>query len=948
MAKMMQRCSIFLSRYLVDAISILVTIALIVVWERGERSRIVAEARGRTADQVNLVQEQLSAKIIANLYLIEGLRIQLTQNPEWTQSEFAAYIEKLIANYSDVRHVAVSQDYVVKYLAPLAGNESALGMDYREVPAQLAAVQEVINLGHTVITNKVDLVQGGSAIIGRVPYYLSGSGAGQKWGLIAVVWHLDVLFEPLEKINSGGIYRVATRSVVENSPEFEVIYGDPNVFDEDPVDIKLQLEGNTWEIAAIPGQGWPSMSDSIWMIRIAGMLTICLIVTLAFSRRRKSIAIQSLQTEIGERKQAKAAFRDSERRLRTIMNSVPVGITYVDAEQTIRYANQYYLHMRDMQENAVVGNGVQNVLGEDLLESSAPFMKRALLGEKVHFESVANAGAPNAKHYTADYVPHIQPDGEVLGFFALVQDNTEIKKYSAALIASEGQFRTIFDTISIGIMVIDAQGTIRSTNPAAVEMFDRAADEILGKNVSILLPEASQDTYLKYIRRLADRQGIIGSDINIEITALRKNGESFPVRLDLNEMRLGNEKLFLAAFEDLAEIQSLENQLRQSQKLESVGQLTGGIAHDFNNLLAVVTGNLSLLLDDIRANTGFPANEIVELVQPAIDASERGADLAQRLLAFSRKQSLHPQVIDINQHVSSMENILRRTLGETIDLRIKLKEKGWKVLVDPAMLESTILNLAINGRDAIASGGRINIETADVSLDESYVALHPEAVVGDHILLAIRDTGGGIDPDIIDKVFDPFFTTKEVGSGSGLGLSMVHGFVKQSGGHITIDTRAREGTTVSIYFPRSSQQIDADDKIAQVTAGGGRETVLVVEDEDGVRSMAVRMLERLGYEVIEAADGATAMQHISSTDSIDVVLTDVVLPGDMGGPDIARAAREISSDVAILFMSGYTESSILNLGDPDTDPKLLNKPFTFNELASKIRESISSARANSK
>jgi PAS domain S-box-containing protein len=390
----------------------------------------------------------------------------------------------------------------------------------------------------------------------------------------------------------------------------------------------------------------------------------------------------------------------------------------------------------------------------------------------------------------------------------------------------------------------------------------------------------------------------------------------------------------IGSMEDISDRLKMEDSLRQSQKLEAVGQLTGGVAHDFNNLLTIIMGNTELLQDSLEEDN--PLRRFADVIAVAAD---RAAELIDRLLAFSRKQMLRPQVTDVNSLITDFDGILRRTLGEDIDIEIDLTNDVWPTEIDLAQAETAILNLAINARDAMKGGGSLTIETANVVLDGDYVANEPNLDAGQYIVIAVSDTGHGIPKDHITQVFQPFFTTKAVGQGTGLGLSMVHGFIKQTGGHIRIYSEVNEGTTVKLYFPRYVGDREQHSATSQNSPlQHGRETILVIEDDLLICQQLMAQLTGLGYRVVTASAGPPALDILRDRSDIDLLLTDVILPGGMNGRQIANAALAIHSDLKVLFMSGYTENAIVHHGRLDSDVNFLGKPFRRFELAAKVRE----------
>jgi len=402
-----------------------------------------------------------------------------------------------------------------------------------------------------------------------------------------------------------------------------------------------------------------------------------------------------------------------------------------------------------------------------------------------------------------------------------------------------------------------------------------------------------------------------------------------------DELRLSNEELVAEGHRR----EQAEDQLRQSQKMEAVGQLTGGIAHDFNNMLAVIVSGLSLLKRRIaRGET-----DLEELVDAAIDGAHRAGTLTKRLLDFSRQQALVPEPVDANKLVSGMAELLRRTLGAEIRLETVLAGGLWTTYVDPGQLENVVLNIAVNARDAMPNGGRLTIETQNAHLDERYAAEHAEVKSGQYVLVAVTDTGTGMSPDVIAKAFDPFFTTKEVGKGTGLGLSQVFGFTKQSGGHVKIYSEPGAGTTLKLYLPRFFGAKDAKRQteitgIPRAERGSG-EVILVVEDEESVRKLTREGLTELGYVVLEADSAAAALRVLDARNDVTLLLTDVVMP-DMNGRKLSEVALQRFPNLRLLYMTGYTRNAIVHNGVLDVDVQLLSKPFTIEALALKVREAL--------
>ncbi len=505
-----------------------------------------------------------------------------------------------------------------------------------------------------------------------------------------------------------------------------------------------------------------------------------------------------------------------------------------------------------------------------------------------------------------------------------------------ALRESDARLRGIMNNTADGIITIDEQGLIDSFNHAAELMFGYTAEEMRGLNVSTLMPEPHHGRHDQYLENyLRTGKGKILGIGPRELDGKRKDGTLIPIDLAVSEMRVGDTRLFIGVVRDITERKESQEQLAQAQKMEAIGQLTGGIAHDFNNMLLAIIGNLELLGDHIGENGA--ARKSLDV---AFRAAMSAADLTQRLLAFSRRQPLNPVATDVNQLILNTQPLLQRTLGEDIDFETVLGGGLWQAIVDESQLESAVLNLAINARDAMRNGGKLTLETGNVRLDRDYAAGHLDVTPGQYVMVAVTDSGTGMTAKVMERAFEPFFTTKEIGKGSGLGLSMIYGFVKQSGGHVKIYSEVGHGTTVKIYLPRAvgDEQTRDDRSLRQRAMPSGDENILVVEDDPDVRAFVTTALEALGYSVTEAGDGPSAVAIMDQGRDFDLLFTDVVLPSGMNGRQVADQYAKRYPRGKILFSSGYTENAIVHHGRLDDDAELLAKPYTREALARVVRE----------
>ncbi|QFU16326.1 PAS domain-containing sensor histidine kinase [Microvirga thermotolerans] len=506
--------------------------------------------------------------------------------------------------------------------------------------------------------------------------------------------------------------------------------------------------------------------------------------------------------------------------------------------------------------------------------------------------------------------------------------------------ANEARLRSILETAPEALITIDEGGRIESFSRSAAALFGYEAHEVMGRNVNMLMPSPyreEHDGYLSRYRRTGERR-IIG--IGQVVSARRKDGTVFPIELAVGEAMVGEHRLFTGFIRDMTAKQRMEQDLRQAQKMEAVGQLTGGIAHDFNNLLTVILGDLEMV--EMRLKDG----PLLELVKEARETAEHGAQLTERLLAFGRRQPLRPTLTDVGKLLGDMETLLRRTLGEAVEVRTQGGAGLPKVEVDPSQLQSSILNLAINARDAMPGGGKLTISVANAVIDSDDASLRAQIRPGRYVVISVKDSGSGMSREVQERAFDPFFTTKEIGAGSGLGLSMVYGFVKQSKGHVRIDSELRHGTTVRIYLPASDRTSPKSaalrGKATEALRARG-ETVLVVEDEPRVRRLTTKRLRDLGYQVLEAANGPAALAILDAESRIDLVFTDIVMPGGMTGADVARHVQDRRPEIKVLFTSGYAEPDLVKQGLAKS-AFWLKKPYTTADLAQTLRRILDGAR----
>jgi PAS domain S-box-containing protein len=619
---------------------------------------------------------------------------------------------------------------------------------------------------------------------------------------------------------------------------------------------------------------------------------------------------------------------ERERLFSAVIESSHDAIILMTLDGTITSWNKAAERMSGFTAAEAVGNNIDIVNPPDIRVEPRPMRDQVARGNAIeHHDTVRLRKDGSRLDISLVISPIKSATGEVVGASAIARDITQRKRAEQALGQEIEERRRIFETSQDLILVTDTKGTFVQVSPSSMTILGYQAAEMIGHTaVEFIHPDDLEST--RNEMRLARR----GRQMrNFETRYIHKDGRA----VTLTWMGTWSEPVRRHFFvgRDLTEKQAAEAQFRQAQKMEAVGQLTGGIAHDFNNILTVITGTIGILGEAVADRP-----ELEAIARMIDEAAERGGQLTKHLLAFARKQPLQPREIDINNLVLETVKLLRPTIGEQIQIDPLLADDAWPALVDPNQLTTALLNLALNARDAMPNGGSLAIETKNIYLDEAYAEMNIEVTPGSYVMIAVSDTGGGISPKNLERVFDPFFTTKEVGKGTGLGLSMVYGLVKQSNGHIKIYSEQGHGTSVKMYLPRATGTDAAISEMpAMAQAHGGHESILVVEDDALVRKYVMTQVRSLGYTTLEAGSAAEALAIIDSGAAIDLLFTDVIMPGPMNGRLLVDEALKRRPALKILYTSGYTENAIVHHGRLDSGVLLLAKPYRKPELARMIR-----------
>jgi len=647
-------------------------------------------------------------------------------------------------------------------------------------------------------------------------------------------------------------------------------------------------------------------------------------------------------SDVTARVQAQAAVHASELQLREFAQAMPNHVWAARPDGYLDWFNNRLIRYSGLSLEQLQHRPWEAMVHPEDAERAQRQWARALLsGQPYEVEFRLRRFDGSYFWHLARAQPIRNPHGAITRWVGTNTDIDEQKRTARALahlnnhleqqVAVRTAERDRMWRLSTDLMLVaDLEGALLSINPAWTALLGWQPPELLGRKFfEFIHPDDQQATHAemsslgrgittyRFENRYRRRDG---SYCLLMWTAVPEGGLVHAVGRDITADR-----------EAALALKRTEAALHQAQKMESIGQLTGGVAHDFNNLLQVISGNLQLLSRAVRGQERAEG-----YVKNALSGVRRAAKLSNQLLSFSRRQPLQPKTVNLGRFVLGMEDMLRHSLGEAIEIEMKGGHGLWNSFADPTQVENALLNLAINARDAMEGVGHLTIEACNALLDEAYVHDHPDLKAGQYVMLAVTDTGSGMSPEVLHRAFEPFFSTKAEGKGSGLGLSMVYGFVKQSGGHVQVFSTPGQGTTVKLYLPRSLDEEVAEPP-APAQSQGGSETILVAEDNDGVRATVVELLQQLGYHVLQAHDAASALAVLEAGVQVDLLFTDVVMPGPLRSPELARRARELLPYIAVLFTSGYAQDAIVHGGRLDPGLDLLGKPYTQDALARKLR-----------
>ena len=986
--------------YVVLACTLLLTVG---AWRYAERTLRINEQE-RFDRIVTLSREAVDRRLEAYVQILLGVRALFAGSDQVDRSEFRSYVNALnlegryvgivgiawaprVPAARRTQHEATMRrqglpryvihpdpgvaeaSYPLSFVEPSAAfPESAFGLDAATRPENRAAMERARDSGMAVMSQRLPLLRedGGVGFVlflpvfrgGRVPTTLEEHRQLLD-GFVSVAFRPDrmfaVLFNPaLAELVDLEIYdapEIAPRNLVyDRYPGFapsgtpvELIHVLP-----------LEFAGHSWTLRFTSLATFHSLPDRLvpfWVLG-SGVLISVLAFAITLMQTRALTAARRLGAEL----------QGAERRLRQSNERFELAAAAVTSA----------IYDGALKHRTLVWTrGITELAGYPLDEVGATcewWLERVHPEDRARVQAQFETAVAGAQDVMTEYRfrtrdgryidvldrGHFVRDssGHAIRVVGSMVDVSASKRAATVLRESEARHRAVLESAMDAIVGMDHEGRLTEFNPAAERMFGRARSAVLGRSMaSLLIPPSYREAHRRGLARYLEtgQSTILGA--RIEVAALRADGTEFPAELTVTRVRAGDPPTFNAYIRDLTDHKraesarvSLESQLQQAQKMEAVGRLAGGVAHDFNNMLTVITGRAHILLSRLRP--GEPVHRDVELIQKT---SQRAVALTSQLLAFSRKQVVQPRIVDLGGLVAELAPMLQRMIGEDVELAVGPVEGSGRVKVDPGQMQQVLMNLAVNARDAMPDGGRVAVAIRDVEVDQAAALGLPGLAPGPYVTLEVSDTGSGMSAETAAHIFEPFFTTKEQGKGTGLGLSTVYGIVEQSRGHIAVRSELGAGTTFTIHLPR------VDEPVAPGPPAKARDTtprrrttartVLVVDDEPEVRELASEILRRVGYVVLEAGDGAAALEVAGAHEGeIHLLVTDMVMPR-MSGRDLAERLRSLRTSLRVLYMSGYVQDASARAALASEHSAFVGKPFTPQALTDRVRELLATADA---
>jgi two-component system, cell cycle sensor histidine kinase and response regulator CckA len=914
-------------------------------WWRDQRDLQVR--RTRVTSGVSVQRSALVSALANRFALLEGLRafVELKlASGERLEDQYEAFASRLYTLTRGTRNLAVAQGTTYRLVYPLAGNEQIVGYDLlADDRAEVVEdTRRAMARPGVTVSGPYELKQGGIGLVAREAVWVGG----RYWGLVAMAMDLEPILEDARLTRLDAGLTVALRR-----PGRKPFLGDESPFASQPVIERVDLPDGHWELAAHPTGGWEAAGAEgrrLWLLSgfIIALVPMGLLFQATWRMRVLRAASEDAERRVQEGTAALARTADL---LRAILRASPLPIVAFDTHGRVQVWNEAAERVFGWSAEETIGSPNPLITSENRAAFDA-IQDRVQKGEMLSGIEVQrrleDGRLIDMRLFTARMV---DVDGRPAGVMGVVEDVSGPKRMALDLQAArearrevELRLQTMLDTIQVLAVMLDRDGRVTFCNQTVVSVTGWPRDELIGRDwFETCIPPGVREALRAQFRASLGGGGVQGEQ---ESPILSRHGSVSEISWQ-NTMLTGASGRVegTASFgRDVTDQRQLEAQYRQAQKMEAVGQLAGGIAHDFNNLLQVVSGYTALALAEV--GPGQPLHpELTEIGR----AAERATVLVRQLLAFSRRQKIERRPIDINATIADLLKMLRRLIGEHIELDFRPGYGVAPVLADPGLLEQVLMNLCVNARDVMPDGGRIGISTANVTVDREFVERRAWGQEGEYVLLTVTDTGPGIPPALRERIFEPFFTTKDVGKGTGLGLATVYGIVKQHEGMIEVARDVSVGAEFRIYLPLApaATSAEAEPRGPAEVAAGGHETILLAEDEELVRNLARRVLERAGYRVLQARDGEEALAMVTvHAREIDLALLDVVMPR-AGGREVAARLRALRPGMPIIFSTGYSRQVLDESWAPDEGVELILKPYEPKLLLQRVRARLGRAKA---
>ena len=920
--------------------------AAALIWNT-EKLRIQAE-RTKVVNIAGSYAHVLEQTIDRSLFSVYALAA-LVRKGNGKLSDFDDIAREMLPFYPGAS-LGLAPDGIVKSIIPLAGNEGAIGHDMLKDPARSKEAVLAKETGKLTLAGPFELKQGGIGAVARLPVYLDNArGERSFWGFTTVLIRFPETLEParLSRLVSQGFQYELWR-IHPDTGKKQIIAASSSSPLVDPAEESLGLPNESWTLSVAPVKGWGdplglSLKIALGLmfsLMLAYIATLMVKMNIHGSELEEQILIRTsdLEEKIAEQKQVENVLLASEKRFHTLVNTIPDLIWLKDAEGVYLSCNAMFERFFGAPEAEIVGKTDYDFVDKELADFFRENDRKAMTADRPsnNEERVTFADDGHSALLYTTKTPMKDVEGKLIGILGIGRDISGLKLAEETIKESESRLRYALEGTNDGLWDVKLESGKTYLSPRGCEILGFGETEIndaIEVWSDLVHPDDLPITRERLQAHIDGRAAIF----EVEQRLRTKSGEWKWIHTRgkvVERDQSGAPLRITGTHSDITDKKNLESQLHQAQKMESVGQLAGGVAHDFNNMLSVIIGYTELSLLKMEPSQPQYSN----LIQIR-SAAERSADLTRQLLAFARKQTIAPRVIDMNETVSGMLKMLQRLIGENINLTLTTASKLWLVKVDPSQIDQMLVNLCVNARHAINDVGRITIELGNSDLDASYCARHLYAEPGEYVRLVVSDDGCGMDNETKSHIFEPFFTTKGVGLGTGLGLAMVYGIVKQNNGFIHVYSEPGQGTVFTIYLPRHmGENEQASEKGLAEAAPHGTETILLVEDEPTILAMTALMLEELGYTVLSAGTGGEALRLFKEqAGRIHLLISDVVMP-DMNGRDLVKELKSNHPLLTCLFMSGYTADIIAPHGVLDEGLSFIQKPFSLPNLANKLRE----------